>query len=145
MYNVDEFFKHKNHQNMPKKKRKHKGFTPEKKAEAVRLLQEGNTLKQVAGQMRCSIAALQNWKKQFAEEATVAPTRKAKYDAPKMEDVPKAEVAKPLQARVSYEKFVRRYWEARAVDVLLMEPAVSSEIVKSVNEALRYAYDSLQQ
>ena len=130
---------------MQKKKRKHKGFSPEKKAEAVRLLQEGSTLKQVAGQVRCSVAALQTWKKQFAAAKTVASAREAKREVSKVEEVPKVEIAKPQSPpRVPFEKFVRKYWEGRAVDVLLMDPAMSSEVVKCVNEALRYSYDSLQ-
>jgi len=121
---------------MAKKKRKKKGFGTEQKTEAMRLIQEGHTQKQVAAQVGCSVASLQSWKKQFATEKPSP--RGAKYEEPK------DEVVKSQPSQVPFDKFVRKYWEGRAVDVLLMESTVSSEIVKRVNEALRYAYDSLQ-
>ncbi|MCL2006001.1 MAG: transposase [Planctomycetaceae bacterium] len=127
---------------MPKKAKTGKrGFSAADKAEAMRLIYEEKwTAKDVALHFNCSANAVQNWKTQHkkAKPAVFEEFEKDEYDAE--QDMVPVKTVKPVP-HVSFDAFVRAYWKERAVDVLLMEHAVSAEVTKYVNEALRYAYD----
>ena len=93
-------------------------------------------MKEVAAQIGCSVNSIQSWKKQYKVQESGEPTPK-KVVRPK---VPQVKATTPI----TYEEFVRDYWSSgtKAVDVLL-SPETGPEIVRYVNEALRFAYDRL--
>jgi len=124
---------------MAKKNGKKKNFTEAQKEAAVEMIAEGSSLSQTAKAFGCSVASLQKWKKQYGGKAK-APTKKSVEEHPD----PTPPLEKP-KAQVPYDKFVRKFWEKRAVDVLLMDSAKRDEILNFVNDALQYSYDTFQE
>ena len=124
---------------MPTKlKKKTKGFSPRIKKEAMRLIfDEKRPMKEVAAQIGCSVNSIQAWKKQYKVNESGASTPK-KVVRPK---VPQVKATTPI----TYEEFVRDYWSSgsKAVDALLLPPEIGPEVVRYVNEALRFAFDRL--
>jgi len=128
-----------------------KSYSPETKAEALRLiLEEGYTAKQVADQMGCSVNSVQNWK---ATEPTAKSakkgkkSRKAKKAKRQQKDVAvttagAVSAKKPL---VSFDEFVQGYWSecAGAMDIMRLSPDITPQAVEHINNVLRYAYNRL--
>jgi transposase-like protein len=121
-----------------KKNGKKKNFTEAQRQAAVEMLAEGSSLAQTAKAFDCSIASLQSWKKQYCGKAKNGAKRPIAEHP-----VPATPVEKP-KAQVPYDKFVRKFLEKRAVDILLMDSAKRDEIMSFVNDALQYSYDALQ-
>jgi len=127
---------------MAKKKRRassKRGFTPADKSEAIRLMvEERYTQKQVAAHFKCSLATIQSWKSQYKQGKVAGPTTAAEQRQASEKAV--------APSRIPYEGFVRKYWQenGRAVNVLLMDQAIRTEIFKYVEEALQYAYGTFQ-
>lgn len=71
----------------------------------------------------------------FDESKQQAPSSKSTTPAPRKTD-----------DELTFEAFARDYWQegTKAVDVLLMPAEVSSLLVKHVNEALNYAWETLR-
>ena len=154
----------------PKKKSTRHSFSPEVKAEALRLIREdGYTAKQAADYAGCSINAISNWKaaakkngngkaksaKKIVEdtesaEPTVKAVKKPKKAGKKSKKVTKkaakvvsANVAPCCAAAVSFDEFVQGYWSEckGATAVLQLPPDLAPQAVEYVNNVLRYAYD----
>jgi transposase-like protein len=124
-----------------KKKNNKKIFTEAQRAAALEMVAEGSTLKQTADHFGCSVASLQAWKKRYGSKAKTAVKRAVeKTHNPPEPTVP---LEKP-KAQVPFDKFVRKFWEKRAVDVVLMDSAKRDEILDIVHEALQYSYDALR-
>ena len=132
---------------MPKQKQTagRKRFSPEEKAEAVRLLTEEQwTAKDVALHYNCSINAVQNWKAEYKSK-DLLPRGTEPYSTEEYQESKSQQTtSSPKAVAPSFDAFVRKYWQDKAVDVLLMKQETSMEIVKHVNEALQYAYDNMQ-
>jgi transposase-like protein len=126
---------------MAKKKASRKEFTPEQREAAVQMLYDGSSYKEVAAEVGCSIASLQVWRKQHVEGRKTKRKETAPANHTPVAD-PTPQPPAPTH-KVSFEKFVRKYWEKRAVDVVLMPPEKSAEVVKLINDTLQYAYDNL--
>ena len=138
---------------------KRKGFSSSERREAVRLLHGGMTFKAVSSRMGCSVAALQIWKRRSesdgdSEWSSLDDGDVEMSDAAVLEggissegvvdiEVPEDSVVES-KPRIPFDKFVRKFWRDRAVDVILMEPSVGSSLVSHVNDALRYGYDSFE-
>ena len=109
------------------------------------IFEEKLTMQQVADKIGCSVSCLHSWK------AKHRPSKKS--DA---KQIPKSVVSQyqpkddksvaKKELHVTFDDFVRGYWNSgtRAVDVLLLPPEIGPDIVRYVNEALRYAYDKLR-
>jgi len=121
-----------------------KSFSVEEKAEALRLLKDGHTLKEVAQQVGCSVASLQSWKK-----ATGGKQKSKKKKAKSSKKVAAVEATTECDCEscccVSFEEFARGYWaEApHAEKVLSLPPDIMPEAVQYINNVLKYAYDNL--
>jgi transposase-like protein len=123
-----------------KKKSIKKIFTEAQREAALEMIAEGSTFKQTADHFGCSVASLQAWKKQYGSKPKTAGKRAVETHNP---PEPTAPLEKP-KAQVPFDKFVRKFWEKRAVDVLLMDSAKRDEILDIVHEALQYSYDALR-
>ena len=140
-----------------------KSFSPEIKAEALRLIrEEGYTAKQAAEYAGCSVQAIQQWKaaaksgkmKAAAKETTngtktaepaVKSAKKAKKGKRRRKGIKKTTVVtapaeKPL---ITFDEFVQDYWNEceGASDVLCLPPDIMPKAVQYVNDVLQYAYD----
>jgi len=121
-----------------------KSFSPEARAEALQLLKDSISQKEVAEQVGCSIASLQSWKKQ-----TGGKKRGKKKKAKSSKKVAAVEAAAGCTCEccncVSFDEFARGYWaEApHAGEVLTLPPDMMPEAVKYINDVLKYAYDNL--
>ena len=121
-----------------------KSFSADERAEALQLLKDGHTLKDVAQQIGCSVASLQSWKKQAGGKKN-GKKKKAKSK----KKVAAVEVAEECNCEccncVPFEDFVHDYWaEApNAGEVLKLPPDMMPEAVKYINNVLKYAYDNL--
>ena len=115
---------------MPKKT-----FSPETKAEALRLIfEEGYTLQQAADHIGCNVNSIQKWK---------ATSKKARKKAVKRS---KKKVSRSITvATGTFDEFVQNYWRdhADAAEVLQLPPDLAPKAVQYVNNVLRYAYDQL--
>ena len=112
-------------------------YSPEDKAEAIRLLsEEGYTLQQAADHIGCNVNSIQKWK-------TMAKSGKpGKKRRKKRTHAVKTAIAEPSQ---SFDEFVQDYWSGHkdAADVLQLPPDLAPKAVQYVNNVLRYAYDQL--
>jgi transposase-like protein len=145
-----------------------KSFSPEVRAEALQLINEGKlTQKEVALQIGCSVAALQKWrsmsktrKKKLAAakrstepvEATaqkVKKTRKTRKTRRRRRSVVLPPVAAPLaeNPQVVVDAFIQNYWAecADAKQILCLPPDATLKTIQCVNNALRYAYRELHE
>ena len=156
----------------PKKKSTKQSFSPEIKAEALRLVfEEGYTAKKAAEYAGCSTFSIQQWKaaakkngngkvkaaKRTVEdtetaEPTVKKVKKTKKAGKKSKKVTKkaakvvsANVAPCCAAAVSFDEFVQGYWSEckGATAVLQLPPDLAPQAVEYVNNVLRFAYAQL--
>ena len=133
---------------MAKKKIK-KTYSQDARQEAIRLLtKEKLSAAAVAKKLGCSYGTILSWQKKEQEMATTAAKPKATPEAPTEVTVnpsPKPEQRK-LLPEVDFDTFVRNFWNegTRAVDVLLLPPELSPRVVNYVNEALKYAFETLR-
>ena len=143
---------------MAKKKAVKKSFTPEAKAEALRLISEGHTRKEVAAQIGCSTAAIQLWKVEAKSGKIKAAAKSAESVKPAAKSVKKAKktkrrrkgvrkttvattpAAKPL---ITFDEFVQGYWSGckGAMDIMRLPPDVTPKAIQYIHEVLRYAYN----
>ena len=114
---------------MPKKT-----FSPETKAEAIRLLSEGYTMQQAADHIGCNVNSIQKWK-------AVSKKARKKSVKRKVKKVSKSTIV----ATGTFDEFVQNYWRehADAAEVLQLPPDLAPKAVQYVNNVLRYAYDQL--
>ncbi|MCL2624386.1 MAG: transposase [Planctomycetaceae bacterium] len=122
-----------------------KHFSAKAKKEAMRLLREEKlSYQQIADQIGCSVTTIKNWKAALPrfKKSSLNPTP-TPMDSRRQPNDDKPTTKREPQ--VTYDDFVRGYWNGgggkRAVDVLLLPPEIGPEIVRYVNEALRYGYD----
>ena len=116
-----------------------KVFTPEIKAETLRLIAEENyTLQQAADHAGCSVASIQSWK-------AGTPSGKKRKKSSKKLHKSKHAVKASAHSHDSFEEFVQEYWRKHkdAGDVLQLPPDIAPKAVQYVNNVLRYAYDVL--
>jgi transposase-like protein len=118
-------------------------FTPEQKNDAVAYHKSGHTLNETAEYFGCSVASIQEWKKQYSGKS------KQKAAAPADEWEEQAEPAStPVKSHgkpdSSFEKFAHKFWEKRAADVVLMDSSKREELVNMTNDALRFSYEQTQ-
>jgi len=139
-------------------------FTASQKAEAIMLLNKGLTGSEVCEKIGCSIASLQNWKKEYADgkfslddmsEDENKPTRgrPKKAKAETWEDDDEEQTSSPQPASysppkstkpaISCEEFVKKYWQHKTVGSVMTMPGTIDEVVNLVNNALTFAYDQL--
>jgi len=138
-----------------------KSFSPETKAEALRLIrEEGYTAKQAAEYAGCSTFSIQQWKaaaksgkaKTAAKETgngaepavkSVKKTKKTKRRRRKGAAVKTVGIVSTEKPLISFDEFVQDYWsECReATDVLRLPPDIMPQAVQHVNNILQYAYD----
>ena len=149
---------------MAKKKANRYGFTPEIKAETLRLIRDENyTAKQAAAFAGCSLNAIQNWKADAkagkikvavkgtsngaeTAEPTVKAVKKAKKTKRrKRNGITKTTVATAPAEKpsITFDEFVQGYWSEcdGANDVLRLPADIMPKAVQYVNDVLRYAYD----
>ena len=110
----------------------------------MRLLSEGNlSYQQIADQVGCSLTTIKNWK--AAQPKTSSSKQLPKSVVPQTQPKNDKPVAKK-ESHVTFDDFVRGYWNSgtRAVDVLLLPPEIGPDVVRYVNEALRYAFEKLR-
>ena len=121
-----------------------KSFSPEARAEALQLLKDGISQKEVADQVGCSIASLQSWKQQAKGKKS---GKKKKAPSSKKSAAVEAETGCTCECCncVPFEDFVRTYWSKcpNAGEVLKLPPDMMPEAVKYVNNVLKYAHDHL--
>lgn len=145
----------------------YKKFSAADQQEAIRLMTEENwSIKQVSDKLGCSAESARRWKKNALAGKKRKKT-KIKHRSPKSNSkraykrvaagITKKN-GKPLAPAVpevftsvsdsvsDFDAFVRRYWQQnnRAVEVLLSPSEIGTKILKSVNEALRFAYNELK-
>jgi transposase-like protein len=142
---------------MAKKKTNRYGFTPEIKAETLRLIrEEGYTQKQAAEFAGCSINAINDWKKAAKAGKIKVATNGAKTPEPAAKSVKKAKrkrrkgikaktvgTAPAVKPSITFDEFVQDYWSEYkgAGDVLRLPADIMPKAVQYVNNVLRYAYD----
>lgn len=116
-------------------------FTPEQKANAIRMLNEGVSASDVIEEIGCSFASLQNWKKDYKsgklilddeEEEEYTSHHKGGHTS-----IP------PSRSTISREEFIEQYWQTRSVVTVMKMPSTIDEVVKLINNALTYAHDRL--
>jgi len=117
-------------------------FSVEEKAEALRLLKEGQTQKEVAQQIGCSLTSLQSWKKAAGGQKN---GKKKKAKSNKKVAAVEATAVCNCVCCVSFEDFVHDYWTKypKASEVLRLPPDMMPEAVKYINNVLKYAYGNL--
>ena len=130
-------------------------FTPQQKAQAMKLINERWTAAEVCEEIGCSMASLQNWKKDFKEgkislsdlpldgdedeeeEEETAPSKGAHKSTPMAS-------YSPPKCIISREDFIKDYWKSQSVGDVMKMPESIDEVVKLVNHALKFAYDHLK-
>lgn len=139
------------------------GFTPETKAEALRLIRdEGYTLMQAAEYAGCSVAAITLWKREvksgkikvaaretskeaMVAEPTVMSAKKTRKTRRRRKAIAKTTVAttSTVKPAITFEKFVQNYWSESkgASDVLRLPADIMPKAIQYVNDVLRYAYN----
>ena len=153
----------------PKKKAKKHSFTPEVRAEAMRLcFEERYTAKQAAEAIGCSTNAIQKWKAaaksgKIKKATAKATTEKAETAEPAAKFVKKvrktkrgrkgrrvarktvavSDVTVTHQPPITFDAFAHDYWNecAEAMDVMQLPPDLMPKAIQYVNNVLRYAYD----
>jgi len=120
-----------------------KTFSPETKAEALRLLsEEGYTLQQAADKIGCNVNSIQNWRAaaKSGKKKSGKRVKKLKRRTKSASTTVHADTS-----HISFEEFVQGYWSKHkdAADVLQLPPDIAPKAVQYVNNVLRYAYDQL--
>jgi transposase-like protein len=142
-----------------KKKTSRYGFTPEIKAETLRLIrEEGYTQKQAAEFAGCSINAINDWKKAAGKtkvaangadtvEPAVKSVKKGKKTKRRRKGTTKAAVVATPVGKLSttFDKFAQNYWSEHkgAMDIMRLPPDMMPKAVQYVNDVLQYAYGRL--
>jgi len=149
---------------MAKKKANRYGFTPEIKAETLRLIRDENyTAKQAAQYAGCSINAINDWKAaakvgkikvaakgtsngaETAEPAVKTVKKAKKTKRRKRNGITRTTVATAPAEKpsITFDEFVQGYWSEcdGANDVLRLPADIMPKAVQYVNDVLRYAYD----
>ena len=147
------------HQMAKKKASNRYGFTPETKAEALRLIREEKyTAKQAAEYAGCSLAAIQQWKAAAksgkikvavngagAAEPAVKSVKKARKTKRRRKGTTKktVAVASAVKPVITFDEFVQSYWSKcdGASDILRLPADIMPKAVQYVNGVLRYAYN----
>jgi len=121
-----------------------KTFSADERAEALQLLKDGHTLKEVADQIGCSVASLQSWKKTAGGKKS---GKKKKAKSKKKGAAVEATIECDCEncSCVPFEDFVHDYWTKcpKAAVVLSLPPDMMPEAVKYVNNVLKYAHATL--
>ena len=121
-------------------------YTPAQKAEAIRLLNKGRKAEEVIEKIGCSLASLQNWKKEYKEgKIRLSDQSKGNSDNKGGDDASSCS-APPFQkpvCKISLDDFVKKYWRSKSVDTVMNMPESIDEVVALVNSALKYAYTEL--
>jgi len=124
-----------------------KSYSPEAKAEALRLIfEDGYTVKQVAEQMGCSVNSIQNWKTAAPAVKSAKKGRKGKKKRRRKSVTMTVAGATPAKKPlVSFDEFVQGYWSecAGAMDIMRLPPDITPQAVEHINNVLRYAYNRL--
>jgi len=149
---------------MAKKKANRYGFTPEIKAEALRLIRDENyTAKQAAEHVGCSESAIQLWKADAkagkikvaangtsngaeTAEPAVKPakiakkTKRGRRKGVKKTTIAIAPAEKPI---ITFDEFVQDFWRdhPEAMNIMCLPPDITPKAVQYVNDVLRYAYN----
>ena len=129
------------------KKTKKITYSPEVRQKAMRLLTEQKLSGyEVAKRLGCSNTTVLNWQKK--EQSSTAPADPKVSEAAPAASVnpsPKSD-QKKLLPEMDFDTFVRKYWNegTRAVDVLLLPPEIGPKVLNYVNEALKYAFETLR-
>ncbi|MCL2622501.1 MAG: transposase [Planctomycetaceae bacterium] len=124
-------------------------YSPEVRQEAIRLLTEQKlSSTAVAKRLGCSYATILSWqKKEQSSTGVPKESPKASTISPEASAVPSPnlERQKSLLER-DFDTFMRNFWNegTRAVDVLLLPPEIGSKVSNYVNEALKYAFETLR-
>jgi len=130
-----------------KTKTKKVTYSPEVRQKAMRLLNEKKlSAYEVAKQLGCSNATVLSWqKKEQASTAPADPKAPEAVSAVAVNPSPKSEQQK-LLPEPDFDTFVRNFWHegTRAVDVLLLPPEIGPKVLNYVNEALKYAFETLR-
>jgi len=111
-------------------------FSPAQKAKAIRLLQEGWKAQDVVDKIGCSLASLQNWRKEFKEGKISLGSQHNNEEEAKQP----TRSTQPVGSKETSEEFVKRYWKHKSVDTVMTMPETIDEVVKLVNDALEYVY-----
>jgi len=135
------------------------GFTPEIKAEALRLIREEKyTAKEAAEYAGCSLAAIQQWKVAAKAGKIKVATNGAESAEPAVKSVKKtrktrrrrkgttvstATTAPAVKPMITFNEFVQDYWSEypSAMDVMRLPVNITPKAVEYVNNVLRYAYN----
>jgi len=123
-----------------------KTYSQDVRQEAIRLLTEQKlSASEVAKQLGCSYNTVLGWQKKEQAAATAKPKAVAISPVVAVPSSPKS-AQQSLLPDVDYETFMRNFWNegTRAVDVLLMPPETGPKVVNYVNEALKYAFETLR-
>jgi transposase-like protein len=118
-----------------------KSFSPEIKAEALRLIrEEGYTAKQAAEYAGCSTFSIQQWK---ATEPGAKSAKKSKRRKRKNVVKMTVGITPTEKPPITFDEFVQEYWNEceGASDVLRLPPDIMPKAVQYVNNVLQYAYD----
>ena len=118
-----------------------KTFSANERAEALQLLKDGHTLKDVADKIGCSVASLQSWKKAAGGKRKKKAKSKKKGTAVKAT----AECTCECCSCIPFEDFVHDYWTKcpKAGEVLKLPPDMMPGAVEYINNVLKYAYNNL--
>ena len=119
-----------------------KSFSAEEKADALQLLKDGHTQKEVADQMGCSVASLQLWKRAAGGKKK---GKKKKAKSKKKAAGTAVECTCECCCCVPFEDFVHDYWTKypKASEVLKLPPDIMPGAVEYINNVLKYAYNNL--
>ena len=136
---------------LPKTKSQHSTMAKKKitysndvRQEAIRLLTEGKlSAAQVAKRLGCSYNTVLSWQKK--EQCSTTPVKPKA--SPKVPITPSPNSKQQeLLPEMDFDTFMRNFWNegTRAVDVLLLPPELSPKVVNYVNEALKFAFETLR-
>ena len=129
-----------------------KGFTPETKTEALRMLaEEGKTQKEVAEIIGCSLASIQQWKGQMKNgKPSTKKARRGKKKASKKTKgkalVSPKHVVTEQGVQDSFGDFIGGYWDScpHAAEILALSGKNDTDVARYINHALRHAYEKLR-
>ena len=140
-------------------------YSPVVRQKAIHLLTEQKlSVTEVAKKLGCSYGTVVSWqKKELGASAPAKPkvsSKKASVTAPEVQasetsseispEVSVKPLPKSVQQRLlpelDFDTFMRNFWNegTRAVDTLLMPPDIGPKVVNYVNEALKYAFETLR-
>ncbi len=121
-----------------------KKIPKEVRNEALRLLNEEKlSVAAVAEKLGCSRVSVSRWQRKSLDSTA---TQKPKATLTAVANSPMEPQAKPTSPEIRYDDFMRSFWQegSRAVDVLLLPPEIGTRVINYVNDALKYAYETLR-